>query len=97
MSVIINLLVLEGIINFLVVKRGEMILTRWALCYKLEGREFEARCSEWIFSNYLILVIARSPGVYSASNKNEYQKQKNVWEPPMETSHMLRNSVPGNR
>jgi hypothetical protein len=28
------------------------------------------------FSIYLILLAALSPGVYSASNRNEYQKQK---------------------
>jgi hypothetical protein len=31
-----------------------------------------------IFSTYLILQAALGPGVYSASNKNDYQKQKNV-------------------
>jgi hypothetical protein len=29
-------------------------------------------------SIYLILPTALGPGVYSASNRNEYQKQKNV-------------------
>jgi hypothetical protein len=29
------------------------------------------------FSNCLILPAAIDPGVYSASNRNEYQKQKN--------------------
>jgi hypothetical protein len=29
------------------------------------------------FSIYLILPVALDPGVYSASNRNEYQKQKN--------------------
>jgi hypothetical protein len=29
------------------------------------------------FSIYLILLATLSPGVYSASNRNEYQKQKN--------------------
>jgi hypothetical protein len=28
------------------------------------------------FSSYLILLAALGPGVYSASNRNEYQKQK---------------------
>jgi hypothetical protein len=31
-----------------------------------------------IFSIYLILLAALGPGVYSASKRNEYQKQKNV-------------------
>jgi hypothetical protein len=31
----------------------------------------------WIFSIYLILLAALGPGVYSAFNRNEYQKQKN--------------------
>jgi hypothetical protein len=30
------------------------------------------------FSIYLILPAALGPGFYSASNRNEYQKQKNV-------------------
>jgi hypothetical protein len=30
-----------------------------------------------IFSIYVILSAALGPGVYSASNRNEYQKQKN--------------------
>jgi hypothetical protein len=31
----------------------------------------------FFFSIYLILLAALGPGVHSASNKNEYQKQKN--------------------
>jgi hypothetical protein len=34
----------------------------------------------FFFSNYLILPAAVGLGVYSASNTNEYQKQKNVSE-----------------
>jgi hypothetical protein len=30
-----------------------------------------------LFSIYLILLAALGPGVYSASNRNEYQKWKN--------------------
>jgi hypothetical protein len=30
-----------------------------------------------MFSIYLILLATLGPGVYSASNRNEYQKQKN--------------------
>jgi hypothetical protein len=44
------------------------------LCYKPESRGFEAQWGQWIFSVYLILPT----GDYSASNRNEYQKQKNV-------------------
>jgi hypothetical protein len=44
-----------------------------ALCYKPEGSGFEIR----IFPIYLILPAALGPGVHSASNRNEYQKQKN--------------------
>jgi hypothetical protein len=47
------------------------------LCYKLEGHGFEIRCGELIFSIYLIPLAALGPGVYSASNRNQYQKQKN--------------------
>jgi hypothetical protein len=32
--------------------------------------------NEIFFSIYLILPVAQGPGVYSASNRNEYQKQK---------------------
>jgi hypothetical protein len=47
------------------------------LCYKPEGRGFETWWDEWILSIYLILPGAVSPGIHSASNRNEYQKQKN--------------------
>jgi hypothetical protein len=30
-----------------------------------------------LLSSYLILLVALGPGVYSASNRNEYQKHKN--------------------
>jgi hypothetical protein len=50
---------------------------RQALCYKLEGRGFETRWGERFLSIYLILSVALGPGVYSASNRNEYEKQKN--------------------
>jgi hypothetical protein len=43
-----------------------------ALCYKPDGRGFEARAGEWIFSIYLLFPAALG----SASNRNEYQKQK---------------------
>jgi hypothetical protein len=48
-----------------------------ALCYKPEGHGFHTRCHR-IFSIYLILPAALGPGVYWASNRNEYQNQKNV-------------------
>jgi hypothetical protein len=35
--------------------------------------------SFFFFSIYIILPAALGTGVYSASNKNEYQKQKNVY------------------
>jgi hypothetical protein len=54
--------------------RGSVVVK--ALCYKPGGSAFETRGSELIFSMYLILSDALGPGVYSASNRNEYQKQK---------------------
>jgi hypothetical protein len=48
-----------------------------SLCYKPEGRWFETRWGELIFPVYLIFPAAPGPGVYSASNINEYQKHKN--------------------
>jgi hypothetical protein len=48
-----------------------------ALCHKLEGRRFKTWWGERIFSVYLILLAALGSGVHSASNRSEYQKQKN--------------------
>jgi hypothetical protein len=48
-----------------------------ALCNKPEGRGYETRWGEWILSIYLILPVALGPEVYSASNRKQYQKQKN--------------------
>jgi hypothetical protein len=49
-----------------------------ALRYDLEARRFETRRGERMnfFSIYRILPAAQGPGVHSASNRNEYQKQK---------------------
>jgi hypothetical protein len=54
--------------------RGSIVVK--ALCYKPEGRGFVTRWGEWFVSIYLILPTALGPGVYSASNRNEYQKHK---------------------
>jgi hypothetical protein len=51
-----------------------VVKTLW---YKPEGHEFETRWSELFLSIYLILLAALGPGVHSASNSNEYQKQRN--------------------
>jgi hypothetical protein len=48
-----------------------------ALGYKLGGRGFDTLRGERIFSIYLIPPAALGPGVYSASNRNEYQKKIN--------------------
>jgi hypothetical protein len=45
-----------------------------AICNKPEGRRFETRWGECIFSIYLIFLAALGLGVYSASNRNEYQE-----------------------
>jgi hypothetical protein len=55
--------------------RGSVVVK--VLCYKPEGRGFETRGGDWFLSIYLILLAALGPGVYSASNRNEYQKHKN--------------------
>jgi hypothetical protein len=47
-----------------------------ALYYKPKGCGFEIRIGE-CFSVYLILLAALGPEVYTAPNRNEYQKQKN--------------------
>jgi GH25 family lysozyme M1 (1,4-beta-N-acetylmuramidase) len=47
-----------------------------ALCCKPEvASSIPDEVNEFI--EYLIFPAARNPGVYSASNRNEYQKQKN--------------------
>jgi hypothetical protein len=48
-----------------------------ALSYKPEGRGFDPLLGELFLSSYLILSVALGPGVYSVSNRNEYQKHKN--------------------
>jgi hypothetical protein len=40
-----------------------------------EGRGFETRRGECIFSVYLIVPAALGPGAYSAPHKNEFQRQ----------------------
>jgi hypothetical protein len=47
-----------------------------ALYYKPEGRGFDTREENEFFSINLILPDALGPRVDSASNRNEYQKQK---------------------
>jgi hypothetical protein len=42
-----------------------------------EGRGLQTQLSHCISSIYLILPAALGPGVYTASNRNEYQKQRN--------------------
>jgi hypothetical protein len=49
-----------------------------ALWYKSEGRWFETRWGDF-FSIDLILPAALGPGFYSTSNRNEYQKQKEMF------------------
>jgi hypothetical protein len=46
-------------------------------CFNPKGRGFETRRVELILSIYLILPSTLDPGVYSASNRNECQKQTN--------------------
>jgi hypothetical protein len=49
-----------------------------ALCYTPEGGGLETQYDELFFSLYFILPVAVGLEVYSASNRNEYQRQKNV-------------------
>jgi hypothetical protein len=48
-----------------------------ALCHKPENRGFETLWREWIFTIYLILPAAIGRGVYSTSDRNEYQNREN--------------------
>jgi hypothetical protein len=57
----------------------------YALCYKPEGHKFETRWGQWIVSIYPVLMVTQGTGDYSASNRNEYQRQN------------LQKNLPGNR
>jgi hypothetical protein len=46
-----------------------------ALCYKPEGRGFDTRWGDFCLI-YLILPVALGPGIYSASNRNDYHNTK---------------------
>jgi hypothetical protein len=54
------------------VERGSLVVK--ALCYKPKGRSFETGQSHSILSVPLIIPAALDSEVYSASNRNEYQK-----------------------
>jgi hypothetical protein len=47
------------------------------LCYKSENCGFETDEVNVRFLIHLILPAPLGPGVYSTSNRNEYQRQKN--------------------
>jgi hypothetical protein len=57
-------------------KRARCSVVVKALCYKPEGRGVETR-GEHIFFNLPNPSGLTRPWVYSASDRNEYQKQKN--------------------
>jgi hypothetical protein len=46
-----------------------------APCYKPEGSGFEIQWGSWVLSIDLTLLATLGPGVYSASIRNEYQRQ----------------------
>jgi hypothetical protein len=54
--------------------RGSVLIE--ALSYKPKGRRFETRRDNSIVSIYLILPAAQGSWIYTASNRNEYQRQK---------------------
>jgi hypothetical protein len=61
-------------LNYIHGARGSVAVD--AVYYKPEGRRFETRWRHWIFfSFYLIFPAALWPCSYSASNRNEYQRQ----------------------
>jgi hypothetical protein len=53
-----------------------VLLISEILCYEPEGHGFETWWGNWILSVYLTLLATLGPEVYSASNRDEYQKQK---------------------
>jgi hypothetical protein len=48
--------------------------SKYCYYYKPEGRGFDSRWGDWIFSIFLILQPYYGPGVDSASNRNEYRE-----------------------
>jgi hypothetical protein len=59
-------------------KMGQRSVVVEALRYKSEGRVFDSRGSHhFFFSIYVNLPADLGPEVYSVSNRNEYQEQKN--------------------
>jgi hypothetical protein len=48
------------------------------MCYKPEGRGFQTRLGELLFSIYLTLPAELGSEIHSASDRNEYKKEKNV-------------------
>jgi hypothetical protein len=69
-----KLLLLLWSLKYIHGERGSVLIK--ALCYKTEGRGFETQRGECSFLIYVIISAALGLGVYSASNRNEYQKQK---------------------
>jgi hypothetical protein len=57
-------------------KRAWSSIVVKALSYEPEGHGSETQWGEWISSIYLILLAALGPGIYSASNRNEYRSRK---------------------
>jgi hypothetical protein len=74
---------LENISNQFVVSYLYYLMTgtrerRWLRHYATSRNVAGSRPNEVNFSIYLMLPAPLGPGVHSASNSNEYQKQKNV-------------------
>jgi hypothetical protein len=68
-----------GLVSYIAIQRGGMRYVSW-LRRNTTGRKVAGSSSDEIityFSIYLILLAALGPGVYSSSNRNEYQKLKN--------------------
>jgi hypothetical protein len=60
---------------YIIKKLGSAVVKAYAASRKVTGSRPD-EVSEF-FPIYLILPAALGPGVHSASNRNEYQKQKN--------------------
>jgi hypothetical protein len=71
-------------------ERGSIVVK--ALCCTLKDRGFDSR-NHWVYLIYLMLPAALGPGVYSASNRNEYQKQKNIISGGVKSSRCVRLTI----
>jgi hypothetical protein len=61
----------------MVLREGIQWCSGWGTMLQAGRSRIREPMSEWIVLIFLILLVSLCPGGHSASNRNEYQKQKN--------------------